>query len=65
MILYDVTNHTEFIEIPASALSSERLFESYQNSSDVVTIPGWTDYLITKSKCHKILNHFFSKVVID
>ena len=65
MILHDITDHTELIEVPASALSPEWLFESYEYSSDVIPVPGWIDYLITKSQCHKILNHFLAKVVVD
>ncbi len=65
MVLHNISNDAEFVEISATTLSTKRLLEGNLNVVYVVSVPGSTKELITKTKNQDILHHFFSEVVID
>ena len=65
MVLHDVSDDTDFIEIPTSTLSSEGLLEGHLHVIDMVSVPGSTQEGIAESQNQNILHHLFAKVVID
>lgn len=65
VILHDVPDDPELVKVSSSTLGTKRLLERYLYGSDVVTVPGWTEYPVAEAQRHEILHHLLTQVVID
>jgi hypothetical protein len=50
VVLHDVADDAELVEVPAAALSAERLLEGDDDGGDVVTVPGRAKQTIPEPK---------------
>lgn len=65
MILHNVSDNTEIVEIPSSALSAERFFERDENGSDTLPVPRRSKDPITETQSEHILHHLLAQIMVD
>lgn len=65
MVLHNITDDTELVKVPPTALSAKRLLEGDLHVVDVIPVPGRAEELVTKSQDQDILHHLLAQVMVN
>eukprot|EP00095_Tigriopus_kingsejongensis_P003318 maker-scaffold612_size124412-snap-gene-0.25 protein:Tk03318 transcript:maker-scaffold612_size124412-snap-gene-0.25-mRNA-1 annotation:"beta- -n-acetylgalactosaminyltransferase bre-4-like" len=62
MILEDVSNDAELVEVSASAIGAERLFEIDHHAGETVPVPTPREESVPEAQADKVLDHLLPKI---
>lgn len=64
-ILHDIADNAKFVKVTTATFCTKRLLESDLNVADMVLVPSSVHGNVSESEYQHVLDHFFSKVVVD
>lgn len=65
MVLHNVADDAKFVKVTTTSFGAEGFFEGDLDIVDMLAVPGRAKELVAEAEDEEVLDHFFTKVVVD